>query len=119
MTTSGSSPLTRLIMAIEAFRQVNRDILANEMVAFLLVAERDRDGSGVPLSEIRDTLGLSTAATSRNVNFLSQHGANDREGAKLVMLVENPENRRQRNVYLTPKGKAFKKQLETLLDGAA
>jgi DNA-binding MarR family transcriptional regulator len=115
------SSIERLMQTIEAFRQVNRDILANEILAFLVVAAHDKGdrSSGVPLSEIRHTLGLSNAATSRNVNFLSQHGANERDGAKLVIMIENPENRRERLVYLTPKGKAFKRQLETLIDGAS
>lgn len=108
------SPLPKMIRAVEAFRQLNKDILANEMLAFLIVAEKD----GISMAELKDVLDLSQASASRNVNFLSQHGANEREGLKLVITTENPENRRMKLVHLTPKGKSFKRQIESLLDAA-
>lgn len=112
--TGYKSPLPKMVRAIEAFRQLNKDMLANEMMAFLLVAERN----GISMTELQDVLDLSKAATSRNVNFLSQHGANSRDGLKLVITTENPENRRQKLVHLTPRGKALKRQIESLLDAA-
>lgn len=100
---------------MEVFRsQVHPDVLANEIMTFLIVA--DGDPEPVPLADIKNTLSISQSATSRNINFLGQHGANERAGQHLVMTTENPENRRAKLAILTPKGKSLKRQLENILE---
>lgn len=103
--------LITAVRLVEAFRTLHRDILANEMLTFLFAAQND----GIQMSELQDKLGLSQAAVSRNVNFLTKHGANTRDGLELLILVEDTDNRRRRRVYLTPKGKAFIRTLEGLI----
>lgn len=99
---------TRLV---EAFRTLYRDIMANEILTFLFVAQND----GLQMSELEGMLGISQAAVSRNVNFLTKHGANARNGLELLQLVEDIENRRRRRIFLTPKGKALVRTLEGLI----
>lgn len=108
------SNMTRVIRLLEAFRQHHRDILTTEVLVFLHVAVND----GMQMSELQDLLGVSQAAVSRNVYFLSKYGANNREGLELIQLVEDTENRRRRRLYLTPKGKAFLRQLEVINEAA-
>ena len=96
------SNMTRVIRILEAFRQHHRDMLVNEALVFLHVAEND----GMQMSDLQDALGISQAAVSRNVNFLSKHGANTRDDRVVVQpaVRRKPPSAHEDAAALRPQG---------------
>lgn len=81
---------------------INPELPAHTALAFLLVAEAGRDG--ILQSDLGQKLGLSAAATSRNVLFLSAFRQPGIPGYGLVDVEIYPDHRCYRLVKLSSKG---------------
>lgn len=78
---------------------------------------------GLNQTELVERLDSSRAAISRAMVGLGEWerkdvpGLRDKPGLGLVISEMDPNDRRQRRLWLTPKGKRFAKQLESCLAG--
>lgn len=89
--------------------EVSGDIQAHTLRTFALVAAAG--DSGITQQELESELGLSNAATSRNVSYWTYLRADKRPGPDFIRRHEDPMDRRTRILTLTEKGKAFHEKL--------
>lgn len=88
------------IMLVEKSRKLDPAMQAQTMMTFLMVAENP----GIAMKAMQERLGVARSTMSRNVAALSKIGdKRGREGYGLIETCENPEDRKQKQVYLTAK----------------
>lgn len=97
------TPWRRCILLIEEFRKLNPEMPMQTAMTFVLIAEAGE--RGIEHRHLADRLGVAKASVSRNCALLGDYDARGRPGYELVYSVENPENRRAKIAYLTPKGR--------------
>lgn len=107
-----SLSLLKLGNKIEEFRKLDSEMQAQTMLALIYVARMENSGSPASIKEVGEYLGLTSASASRNIAVLSKWSRHNRPGHDLVEAVENPVNRSQKLIRLTPKGKRVIKSLE-------
>ena len=96
--------------------EVAGDIQAYTLRTFLLIGNAGQ--TGVTQQELEEKLGLSNAATSRNVSYWTYLRADKKAGPDFVSREEDPNDRRIRVLTLTPKGKAFYERLRAVFKAA-
>ena len=107
----GDSKLDALIDVMEELRTVNPDMTVLTALAFMRAAKTP----GIPMSKLQEQMDVAQSTVSRNIATLSKWAAYQKEGANLVASEEDPRDRRQRIVSLTPKGeKLVEKMVKTL-----
>jgi DNA-binding MarR family transcriptional regulator len=95
---------TALLRALDAFTEVRGTIPTQYVRAFLLIALDE----GKTVGEYAMKSGVAQSVMSRHVLDLSDSSRRVNEpGMDLVLVKMNPNNRREHNVYLTPKGKVL------------
>lgn len=92
----------KLINIVEEFRKLDTEMQMQTAMTFLLVAKNE----GCTVKEVGEWLGLSGAASSRNVAALSEWHRKGRPGHNLVVSKTDLDDRRARKLFLTPKGRA-------------
>ncbi len=102
-----------LLAAVELFRTIDPEIQAQAIAVFCVVA---RNGHPVPMGEIKRQLGIAQSSVSRNVALLGERNRHGRDGPDLVQSWENPDNRREKLVELTPAGHRLRTLLHTVLE---
>jgi DNA-binding MarR family transcriptional regulator len=86
---------------------MGKDSEVQTLLTLLLIAE----GGEVPMADLQRSLGIGASAMSRNIGMLSSTGYRNGgqqqmiDGLALVESWENPLDRRQKLVRLTPKGR--------------
>jgi len=105
-TTHGLRSIFKLIAA---FRALEPDMPMTQAICFIWVALNE----GHTQVELRQALGMPSATSSRNLSALSKVHRLGKLGLNLIEWVENPEDRRAKMLYLTPRGKHT---VATLLD---
>jgi DNA-binding MarR family transcriptional regulator len=103
-----------MLGVLEVIRQIDPEMPAQTLQTLLLVAEAGEEG--LMQHELGPKLGMSKAATSRNVLVLSKSKGPGLPGPGLIESEEVPENRRLRRITLTPKGERLVEKLRVLLD---
>jgi DNA-binding MarR family transcriptional regulator len=106
--------LVRTINAIEVFREFDTAFPASYMVALLLVATKPGKGS----SDYAKDLGVAQAVASRLMLEIGQKSRRGGEGLGLIDSISDPMDLRQRQVFLTPKGKQVIKKILRVLGRA-
>jgi DNA-binding MarR family transcriptional regulator len=112
-TLSGAIP--RMVLLLEEVQRLDKEMPAQTLMAFLLVASAGPDG--IVQNELQQKLGLSGAAVSRNVTFLSKARGVGLPGHGLVESEIDEVNRRHRRLTLTPKGERLAEKLSKIIDG--
>lgn len=107
-----NADMAAMLDAIQVFRQVDSEIQAQTVAILLYIAVKRKP---VLMQELSDALGISQASVSRNVAVWSNLHWKQKPGHNLVESWENPENRRQKFVDLTQKGRLFIKMVERAL----
>ena len=86
----------------------------NRIELFLTVALKP----GITMKEISKKLNMSSASVSRNVSILSIEGWSSSKqrksngaGLSLIMAIPDPNERRRKLLFLSPKGKELINQL--------
>jgi DNA-binding MarR family transcriptional regulator len=105
--------ITRFLGAVELFRSLDQEIPGQTIVAFLTIASHP----GITVSELGDRLGMAHSTASRQVFTLSKVKTFNQPGYGLVESIENPRNRRERNIHLTSQGERFLNSIKSLLKG--
>lgn len=88
--------------AIEEFRKLDPEMQAQTMLTFCAVASKEGE---VGMKDIERLTGLTTSSTSRNVAALGPYHRSGKAGLDLIIAFENPMNRREKFLKLTPKGR--------------
>jgi len=86
--------------ALEEFRKWNPDVTVNSVLTFLQIAKKP----GITQKEILRRLGMADSGTSRTTAALSKYGDRGRAGWGVVDLEENPDDRREKLLFLNKKG---------------
>lgn len=70
------------------------------------------------MKDLQSRVGLAKSSVSRNVAALSHQHRLGKPGHGLVEAYEDPEDRRNKLVRLTPKGKSLAAQVRFLLEAS-
>ena len=101
---------TTLTKGIELFRTLDAEMQAQQMLTFLLVAQRP----GHSVKEYGDMVGLSEASSSRNIAYWSKRHRHGRPGQDMVEATLDPMNYSRKLIHLNAKGRRFLALLEGL-----
>lgn len=96
--------INKLMMFIEEFRKLDPEMPLQMAQTFLYVSTKPEDNPPT-VKDVAGYLGVSQASASRNVMALTDVSRHRREGHDLLRTSENPLNRTQKLIEVTPKGK--------------
>lgn len=85
------------------FRDIDGDMPVQQMVVLAWVGLNE----GKTQRDLRAALDMASSTSSRNLAALSKVHRLGKAGLGLIDWIENPEDRRAKLIYLTPKGKVF------------
>lgn len=100
MSTS-KKVLDRINLTLECLREIDPIMPIQVAHVLTLIARHP----GMTMGELMQKTGLSQASCSRNVAALSKHHRLGKSGYDLVEAIEDPADRRQKRLFLTPKGR--------------
>jgi DNA-binding MarR family transcriptional regulator len=107
--------MLRILTIIESLRVLDVEMPAQVIASFLYVASCD---NGCTTAEMQEDLGLTSASTSRNSDWLTgMHRSNPKRGLNLITKEIYAPNKRLRFLRLTAEGRKLAKQLSTQLNG--
>lgn len=102
---------SKLIGTLEAFRTLHTDITASQIITILQVGMNP----GVTQRRIGQLTGVRDGTVSRILAVVSDRGLRGRPGLGVVSIEPAPDNHRERNQYLTPKGRALWTNLRRIM----
>jgi DNA-binding MarR family transcriptional regulator len=85
------------------------------MQAIVLLELGNRDGQAL-FSDLRKHLEFNSSTVSKQLAILGTPGFKNTKGLELITVEIPPNDRRDRLLKLTPKGKRFVKEIEKILD---
>ena len=103
------SSTARLLSLVRAVREISPRMEVQDLEVFLIVAERP----GVTPREIEDLAGVTRTSASRAGYRLSSEVLPGEPGLGLVVIEGDPQDRRKKALYLSPRGQRF---LNSLVD---
>lgn len=114
MNSTQVTGLAKMAGLMETFRQLDPEIPAHTVLAFLMVAQSMPQG--ILQNDLGRRLNLSSAGIARNVMYLSSERGIGIPGFDLVSIETVREDRRLRRVKLSSKGEKFLSKLMKQLD---
>lgn len=103
----------RLLKVINLLRLLDREVPGQVIATYLYVASHNKCHKGA----LEEDLDLTTASSSRNTDWLSEHHRLNKPGLGLIKKEQDPTNRRRQQLILTQRGEQLLKQIEELLYG--
>ena len=107
------SKIHRALKVIEEFRKIDPEMPIQQASAFMYIVTHE----GCTMKAVAEHLGMSQAASSRNVAALSEWHRLKRPGAGLVTSEADPYEMRRKVITLTPKGKRVAETLSNIMEG--
>ncbi|MGR3484747.1 MAG: MarR family winged helix-turn-helix transcriptional regulator [Paracoccaceae bacterium] len=104
---SSKRALKDLIKCVSIIREQYQDMPATTLEVLLHVALEPGSSS----TEIREAVSTSQSSISRHLSLLGDYNWRGEEGLRLIKLIENPTDRRQKIAFLTERGRAVMKQV--------
>ena len=110
---SAKPPMLRMARAVEQFRKLQPDAPVLRVIVFMTVALKP----GITMREMEKGLKISQTTMSRHVAVLGTAGFKDpmtgtrQEGWGLLEAMRDPEDYRQKRLWLRPKGRKLAKQM--------
>ena len=95
--------------ALTRLRDIHQDMTVAQVVCLLLVADRP----GITQRDLHKLLDTTDSAASRIIALLSDVGSRGTPGMELVLMRENPNDRRERHIFLTAKGRRILEDIAT------
>lgn len=93
-----------LARAIDTFFALDRNLTIYQMMAFMYAATHEA-GTQRGLEEI---LGVNAGSVNRAIRVWTEYEKYpDRPGHDFIEVIPDPQDRRYRQLHLTPKGRAF------------
>lgn len=120
LTRSEQRTLRRYFEANRLFIAKQEEITGTIMATFLGVTLFGQEADGkepLSLKELGEKIGLPNATVSRHLRYLGDRQRLGVPGMDMVRTEINPENRRQKFVRLTAKGRALRDSLLYVLRG--
>lgn len=111
-----SLKLAKITRIVEELRKLDTEMQLQTVLAFLIIAQKNSQGSTVTIKEVGELLGVTSASASRNVAALTKFSRHKRPGHDLIETYENPEFRVEKFITLTEKGKALVTRLDNILE---
>lgn len=108
--------LRKIVRVIEEFRKLDPEMPVQTALAFLYTAQLAEKTGGVSIKDIGVALGMSSAAASRNISKLTEHGVKSEGGHGLLQTEEDPMYRVRKRISLTPKGKRVLSSLQEIIE---
>ena len=105
------SSLSKLQAILAYLHQLDPEFTMPNLSTFLTVAEND----GITMDKLADAAGYGRSSATRNIFVLSKFGEGKRAGMNLVYQDFMGEDRRQKTVHLTEKGKKVLLTINQLL----
>jgi DNA-binding MarR family transcriptional regulator len=105
----GGHDLNKLMQALNQFCSLNHTMHVPTALVFMQVAMQP----GIKKPNIQRSLGLSTSACSRHIRMLTKEGYSgaNASGFGLVWTESDPQDARQKRVWLTLEGVALAQSL--------
>ena len=110
--------LDRFVRTLAIFRAIQERFAIQQMQVLIAVAQLEQRSGGqgaASQQEIAKTLDLPQSTTSRNLADLA--GFRTLTSTPFVRVYENPMNRREKLVNLTPAGEKLVQQVISILEG--
>lgn len=98
----------QLAHVLGRFHDLHPDMTVQQVRAFLWLAANE----GATQREAAPSLGFTESSTSRVLSLLSEFGSRKVAGLDLIRSEINPNDRRERNIYLTTKGKRLAEDIK-------
>ncbi len=113
LTTDEEKTLRQILVAIDVFADLDKDMPLQQVRIMLLAAlhEQDEGGAGASMRELAERAKLSLSAASAHVLGLGERNRYGEEGHKLIRQDLDSEDRRVRRVTLTHEGRGFVRKL--------
>ncbi|TKB58412.1 helix-turn-helix domain-containing protein [Ferrimonas aestuarii] len=102
--------LTKLMEAVEIFRDVYSEIPPQTCLMFMQVCQEE----GCSIKDLQERFEMSQASASRNARLLSDRVHSGRQGLGLVELRIDEQDYRIKRAYLTEKGKEIRDRLTSI-----
>ena len=102
-----TSALSSLSRGVAVVRMVDPDMKAQTLATLLWISQHQ----GKNIEEMRTALGLTSSSASRAIARLLDTERPGRPGLNFVTSFDNPDDRREKLLMLTPKGVAFMQRL--------
>lgn len=110
--------LLKLLRVNQAFMELRSEMNLSLMSAFIAAIIRhpeDRDAEAPTIKELSELAGVPYTSMSRHLRYLGEKERIGKPGLKLVEVRENPENKREKLVYLTEDGKRLSDKILKLI----
>ena len=114
MTINGKKQLHTFIKLMKVFKLTDPNASLALLEAFIRIAEKG--DNGISVSELIRITGASSGNLARLIAVLSEFGRGTKKGLCLIKIVEDPADRRYKNVFLTRKGKELSEALNDVLE---
>lgn len=105
--------IARLLRAIERIRMLDRQFPAQVLATLLYIASHENCHK----QGLEDDLGMTTASSSRNTDWLSDFHRLRKPGLGLIIKEDDPSNGRRQQLKLSPKGRQLIQQIKEDLYG--
>lgn len=105
--------LLNLMHTLAEFQKLDKEMQAQTMQIFLLVALRE----GMTFRDIEQRTGYAPSTVSRNIALLGQTHRKGKDGHDLVVTKPDPQDLRSKRIHLTAKGKRMVSILAQRLEG--
>ena len=89
----------------EVIRAIGGDISVSQLLIFMEVARSNAAGHAIDMKELQILIGITSGSTfSRQVAALLEYQKEGVQGLGLLEQIENPRDRRRKQLLLTDKG---------------
>jgi len=108
LTTEERVKVNKVLGAVQAVRSLDSEMPLGQLVFFLTVAKNE----GAPLREIAEQCNMLMGTASRymaNLQFIPRY--RQQAGVSLIEAFDNPADRRQKVIVLTPAGRTLLEDL--------
>lgn len=103
--------LTKLMDAVEIFRDVYSEIPPQTCLMFMQVCQEE----GCSIKDLQERFEMSQASASRNARLLSERVHSGRQGLGLVELRIDEQDYRIKRAFLTEKGREVRDRLSAVI----
>jgi DNA-binding MarR family transcriptional regulator len=107
LTAKEKLKLNELLQAIEVFAGIDKDMPMMMIKALLLLMIEDGRGP----NEIAGQMGVVPGVASRHISDLGETNRKREEGHKVIEQRFDPNDKRYRRAYLTPRGVGKRAQI--------
>ncbi|XHC10658.1 hypothetical protein ABWH98_24530 [Labrenzia sp. ac12] len=110
--------LLKLLRVNQAFMDLRPEMNLSLMSAFVAAIIRHPQGENddaPTIKELSELAGVPYTSMSRHLRYLGDRERIGKPGLKLVEVRENPDNKREKMVYLTLEGEELRDKVFSLL----